>query len=114
MKITFTAKGSNWDSNIDPRFGRTEYLLLYDTDKGELQSYDNRHIENEAHGAGPKTAKLIHDLKPDILITGNGPGENAAIALEKAGVEIYTGAERMNVKEALEAFNNKQLKKFNK
>lgn len=114
MKITFTAQGSGWNSKIDPRFGRTEYLLVYDTDKGNLESYDNRHIENETHGAGPKTAKLIFDINPDILITGNGPGENAATALEKAGVEIYTGAEKMKVKEALEAFNNNQLKKFNR
>jgi predicted Fe-Mo cluster-binding NifX family protein len=114
MKIAFTAKGSEWNSKIDPRFGRTEYLLIYDTDSQELISHDNRSIENEAHGAGPKTAKLIYDTGADVLITGNGPGENAALALEKAGVEIYTGAEKMKVNEALEAFYNKQLKIFNK
>lgn len=113
MKIAFTAKGSKWDSRIDPRFGRTEYLLVYDTDNEELISYDNRHIERETHGAGPKTAKLIYDTGADVLITGNGPGENAAIALEKAGVKIYTGAEKMKIKEAFEAYNNKQLKEFN-
>lgn len=112
MKIAFTAKGSGWDSEIDPRFGRTEYLLVYDTDNEEFISYDNRAIDKETHGAGPKTARLIYDTGADVLITGNGPGENAAIALEKAGIEIYTGAEKMKVKEALEAFNNKQLKKF--
>jgi len=114
MKIAFTANGSKWNSKIDPRFGRTEYLLVYDTDNEELVSFDNRSIEKEIHGAGPKTAKLIYDTGADILITGKGPGENAAIALEKAGVRIYTGAEKMNVKEALEAFYNKRLKEFNK
>jgi predicted Fe-Mo cluster-binding NifX family protein len=114
MKIAFTAKGSDWNSKIDPRFGRTEYLLIYDTESGALTSYDNRDIENETHGAGPKTAKLIYDTGADIIITGNGPGENAALALERAGVKIYTGAGKMKVKEALEAFNNKQLKEFNK
>ncbi|MEA1887000.1 MAG: NifB/NifX family molybdenum-iron cluster-binding protein [Bacteroidota bacterium] len=113
MKIAFTATGSKWNSRIDPRFGRTDYLLVYDTEKDELESYDNRDIRNETHGAGPKTAKLIYDTAADILITGNGPGENAALALEKAGVKIYTGAENMKIKEALEAFNNKQLKEFN-
>ena len=112
MKIAFTAKGSKWNSKIDPRFGRTEYLLVYDTESEEFKSYNNSDIENETHGAGPKTAKLIFDIGADILITGNGPGENAAIALEKAGVEIFTGAENMKIKEALEAFDNKQLKIF--
>ena len=27
MKIAFTTKGTQWDSKIDPRFGRTDYLL---------------------------------------------------------------------------------------
>ena len=114
MKIAFTAKGSGWNSKIDQRFGRTEYLLIYDTESEALTSYDNRDIENETHGAGPKTAKLIYDTGADVIITGNGPGENAALALERAGVKIYTGAGNMKVKEALEAFNNKQLKEFNK
>lgn len=113
MKIAFTAKGPNWNSKIDPRFGRTEYLLVYDTLTKELKSIDNRDIENEAHGAGPKTAGLIYDSEAEVIITGNGPGENAARALEKAGVKIYTGAEKMKIKEALEAFNNNQLKEYN-
>ena len=112
MKIAFTAKGKKWNSKIDPRFGRTDYLLVYDTDNAELKPYDNRDISNEDHGAGPKTAKLMYDTGAEVLITGNGPGENAAIALEKAGVKIYTGAGKMNVKEALEAYNTKQLKEF--
>jgi len=114
MKIAFTTKGPKWNSKIDPRFGRTEYLLIYDADSEELISFDNRDIENEAHGAGPKTAKLIYDTGADVIITGNGPGENAALALEKAGVRIYTGAGNMTVKEAFEAYNNKQLKEYNK
>lgn len=114
MKIAFTAQGTEWNSKIDPRFGRTDYLLVYNTDNEQLISYDNRHIEKEAHGAGPKTAKLIYDTGADILITGNGPGENAALALEKAGVKIYTGADNMQIKEAMEAFNNNMLKEFNK
>ena len=114
MKIAFTAKGSKWNSKIDPRFGRTEYLLVYDTESEELIAHDNRDIENEAHGAGPKTAKMIYDTGAEVIITGNGPGENAALALDKAGVRIFTGADRMKVKEALEAFNNKQLKEFKK
>ena len=30
MKIAFTTKGTDWDSNMDPRFGRTEYIFIYD------------------------------------------------------------------------------------
>lgn len=112
MKIAFTTKGTSWDSPIDPRFGRTEYILVYDDEKDEFISFDNRDIENEAHGAGPKTSQKLFELGANVLITGNGPGGNAAAVLEKAGVESYIGAGDMTVKQAFEAYQNNQLKKF--
>jgi len=112
MKIAFTTKGTEWDSMMDPRFGRTEYLIVYNEDKNELIHFDNRTIENEAHGAGPKTAQKLFELNAGVLITGNGPGGNAANVLEQAGIKIYVGAGLMTVKEAFEAFKNNELKKF--
>ena len=112
MKIAFTTKGAEWESAIDPRFGRTEYLLVYNEETKEFSSFDNRDIENEAHGAGPKTSQKLFELGVDVLITGNGPGGNAASVLQKANIEIYIGAGQMNVKEAYDAFKNNLLKKF--
>ena len=112
MKIAFTAKGSDWNSEMDPRFGRTEFILVYDDEKDELVSFDNRDIENEAHGAGPKTSQKLFEMGPQLLITGNGPGGNAATVLEKAGIKIFTGAGEMKVKEAFDAYKNNQLKEF--
>jgi predicted Fe-Mo cluster-binding NifX family protein len=112
MKIAFTTKGTEWDSMIDSRFGRADYLLIYDEDKDEFTHYDNRDIANEAHGAGPKTSQKLFELSPDILITGNGPGGNAAMVLEKASVKIFTGAGEMTVKEALSAYKNNSLKEY--
>jgi len=112
MKIAFTAKGTEWNSEMDPRFGRTEYILVYDDEKKEFTSFDNREIENEAHGAGPKTSQQLFEMDPQILITGNGPGGNAATVLEKAGIKIFIGAGTMTVKEAFEAYQNNNLKEF--
>ena len=110
MKIAFTTKGTTWDSMMDPRFGRTEYILVYDDEKDKFSHYDNRAIANEAHGAGPQTAQKLFELQPDILITGNGPGGNAAIVLEKAGMKTYIGAGEMSVKEAFNAHKKGTLK----
>ncbi|MGE0089706.1 MAG: NifB/NifX family molybdenum-iron cluster-binding protein [Bacteroidales bacterium] len=110
MKIAFTANGLDWNSKMDPRFGRTEYILVYDEEKKEFTSFDNREIENEAHGAGPKTSQKLFELGAQVLITGNGPGGNAATVLEKAGVKTYVGAGEMTVKQAYEAYQNNQLK----
>jgi len=112
MKIAFTTKGTDWESTMDPRFGRTEYFLIYDDDKDELSHYDNRDSANDAHGAGPKTAQKLFEFNPDILITGNGPGGNAATVLQKTGVKIFIGAGDITVKEAYEAFKSSSLKKF--
>jgi len=109
MKIAFTAKGAEWNSEMDPRFGRTEYILVYDDEKDELTSFDNRDIENEAHGAGPKTSQKLFEMGPQVLITGNGPGGNAATVLEKAGIKIFIGAGQMTVKGAFDAYKNNNL-----
>ncbi len=111
MRIAFTTKGTAWDSLMDPRFGRTEFIVLYDDENEEFSHFDNRDIENVAHGAGPQTAQKIFELKPEILITGNGPGGNAARVLEQSDIEIYIGAGDMTVKQAFEAYKNNQLQK---
>jgi predicted Fe-Mo cluster-binding NifX family protein len=51
MKIAFTSSGDTWESKIDPRFGRTDYILLYDEETETLTSTDNREIQAVAHGA---------------------------------------------------------------
>lgn len=112
MKIAFTAKGTDWDSEVDPRFGRTEFILVYDDEKDEFTSFDNREIENEAHGAGPKTSQQLFEMGATVLITGNGPGGNAATVLQKASVKTFIGAGEMSVKDAYNAYKNNELKEF--
>ena len=110
MKFIFTAKGTEWDSPMDPRFGRTQFFFVYDEETNDIQTYDNSSIENEAHGAGPKTAQKLAEYGAEVLITGNGPGGNAATVLKATGTVVYVGAGDMTVKEAYEAYRNNDLK----
>lgn len=112
MKIAFTAKGTKWEDQIDPRFGRTDYFLIFDDENDELTVLDNRAQSQEQHGAGPRSAQKVLEQKPDVLITGNGPGGNASRALESASLEIFTGAGGMSVKEAYEAYKAGKLNKI--
>lgn len=112
MKIVFTSKGESWDSEIDPRFGRTEFFVLYDEESGALSHYDNRETSMEQHGAGPKAAQKLFDLQAKVLITGNGPGGNAATVLEKSGIKVFAGAEGMTLREAFQAYKNGSLRIF--
>ena len=111
MKIAFTTKGTNWDSQMDPRFGRAEWIVVYDEETDKLSTIDNSDVAGEAHGAGPRTAQRLFELEPNVLITGNGPGGNAGTVLKEAGIVSYIGAGEMTVKEAFDAFKNDKLKK---
>ncbi len=112
MRIGFTAKGKDWSSDIDPRFGRAEYLLVYDESEDVLHVNDNQEMKEQEHGVGPGTASKLFDMQADVLITGNGPGGNAAAILQKAKVKIFTGAEGMSIREAYENYRNKKLINF--
>ena len=74
MKIVFTTKGTEWDSKMDPRFGRTEFFVVYDEETKELSSVNNSDVENEAHGAGPKAAQRLFELKAEVLISQTSVG----------------------------------------
>ena len=112
MKIIITAKGKEWDSKVDPRFGRTEYFFIYDEESQSVDFYDNRSIKNEAHGAGTKTAQRLSEIGAKVLITGNGPGSNASVVLEKIGVDVYLIKEDVTVKEAYDAYKAGKLSKI--
>ncbi len=112
MKIVFTTKGTDWASEMDARFGRTQYFIVYNDETDKLTSIDNSEADKEAHGAGTQTAQKIFELSPDVLITGNGPGDNAKKVLTRANIKIFTGAGDMTVKEAYEAYKNNKLQVF--
>ncbi len=113
MRIAFTSTGKNWDSTIDPRFGRTEFIVVYDEENQQLEVIDNNAVKNEAHGAGTATAQKIYEIKPDVLITGNGPGETAARALQQMNMKIFVDAHNLSLKDAYEKFKTNQLTELN-
>jgi predicted Fe-Mo cluster-binding NifX family protein len=105
MKILFTAKGKEWGSDLDPRFGRASGFLLYDTTTEETKWFENENV-NASHGAGTNAAQKAAQLKTEVLITGH-VGPKAKSALEAAGIKIFTvDKEPCKLKEALEIYNS--------
>lgn len=109
MKIVFTAKGSEWSSQMDARFGRMEVLVTYDEQNDKLEAVSNNETEAMEHGAGLQTAQKVLDLNPDVIITGNGAGNKALAILQKSSVKMYIGAGDMTLKEAYDAYKNNKL-----
>jgi len=112
MIIAITATGNSLDEQVDPRFGRAKYLCIHDTQKNTNKFVDTGDIASLPGGAGPKMAQRIIDEGTDILITGNGPGNNANRVVAKAGIDIYAGAQKYTVSNALDAYENGKLEKF--
>lgn len=112
MKIAFTTVDPAWESMMEARFGRAEYVLIYDEKSGQITIHDNRDIVNQEHGAGPKMVKVMADFGVDVIITGNGPGENARAVLAQMKTIVYVGAAEMSVAEAYKAYQDGTLKKF--
>lgn len=110
MKIAFTSTGTTWDSIIDSRFGRTDYIVMYDEESQELSAIDNSTAKDVAHGAGTATAQKIYDLKPDVLITGNGPGETASSALKHYKMRLFVDAHDMTLSQAYQKYKLNKLK----
>ena len=112
MKIAFTAQGTDLQAKMDPRFGRTPYILILDSETDLIDVIDNRDMAEEGHGAGPKTSQRMLEGNASILITGNGPGGNAATVLNNKGIKVYVGAGDLTVAEAYESYKKNELKSF--
>lgn len=87
MKIAITAKGPRLDSEVDPRFGRAAYILLYDTGSMGFEAIDNRENVNAFKGAGIQAATMIADRGAEMLLTGYC-GPNAFRTLQVAGIKV--------------------------
>jgi len=104
MKIAVTSKGSDLESQVDPRFGRAKYILIIDVDTLAFEAIDNSENLNAFKGAGIQAATMICDREAEVLLTGHC-GPNAFTALKAAGVKVVNDVEGM-VLDAVTSFKN--------
>ena len=112
MKVVVTSQGKELSSEIDPRFGRAQWLLLVDTQTEVSGAYDNTVNLNIAQGAGIQTGQNVANLGVNAVITGN-VGPNAFKTLSAANVKVFlskakTAQEALNLFEAGELEEVKQ------
>jgi len=107
MKIAISAEKDTEESLIDQRFGRCKYFLVIDAEKNQLIEAVENKGAIQGHGAGIKAAQQIGELGVKAVITGD-VGPNAANVLEQLGIKTYHASG--TAKEAVEKFNNNELK----
>ena len=107
MKIAITCTKDNIDTDVDQRFGRAPYFLVYDTDDDSFEFIENTQNLNRPQGAGIQSAKTVVDKGVDVILTGHC-GPNAFTALSKANIQIFINVSG-KLKDAIQAFKDGQL-----
>ncbi len=102
MNVLFAVENNaGLDSNLDSRFGRAGYFLIYDTDKEEVLSIQENAFKNEAHGVGIKIAGFVIEQGCKVAV-GAQPGPKAMSVLQQAKVKIIV-QDKGTVKDALDS-----------
>ena len=106
MKIAVSANSPDLDTDIDPRFGRCQYLILVDPNTMNFEAIDNSGGMGSG-GAGIATAQLIAGKEVEAVLTGNC-GPNAYQVLSAAGIKVVTGVSG-KIKDAILSYKSGKL-----
>jgi len=105
MKILFTTDGETIESKIAKRFGEAKFYLVYNTETKEIDAQINDgHDDNHS-----SLIKLAKDGVTTFIVGNCGP--NAFKVVRKHNARLFL-ARMMTAKDALEKFNNNELKEL--
>ncbi len=107
-KVCLSAQGDSLDAQVDPRFGRCAWFIIYDFSDNKFEAIANKNSSSPS-GAGIASAQQVADRKVQAVLTGN-VGPNAFGVLDAAGIKVITGVQGMSVQQALQKFSGNELK----
>lgn len=102
-KICITSQGKDFESEVDPNFGRARYFLIVDPETLDFEAVENPNIE-APQGAGIQTAQLICSKNVGTVLTGSC-GPNALRVLQSSGIRVITGTSG-NIRGILQKYNS--------
>jgi predicted Fe-Mo cluster-binding NifX family protein len=89
MRIAISASQPELSSPVDPRFGRSPFIIFIDPETMEYEAVENPYVASSS-GAGIQSAQLIAEKGASAVLTGSC-GPNAFQTLQAAGVEVVIG-----------------------
>ncbi len=101
MLIAIISEGLEPISLVAEKFGRTPFIIIYDTEKNTFESFRNPYL-NILGGAGIQTSQFIIEKNVASVITTE-IGLNPLRLLKSAGVEVYS-CPKKQVKEVVKEF----------
>ncbi len=107
MKIAISARGPTPFSDIDERFGRAYWFLVYSDEDDSWVPVENSENRALANGAGSSTAEMMKELSVDQVLTGE-TGPKAFRVLSQAGIKVCHGVCGL-VSDVYDAWKNQEL-----
>jgi len=108
MKIAISSRGEDLGSEVDARFGRARYFIVYDTDSDSYEVIENIQNLNAMQGAGIQSASNVVQCGVEYVLTGHC-GPKAFRTLTEAGIKVVVGVEG-TVGDAVEKFKKGEYK----
>jgi len=102
QRICFTAQGPNTEDEIDPRFGRASFYLIYDPKTKSIESLENPN-KDLMQGVGPRSVQFLSENNVEVVFTGQ-IGPNAQRVLQASHIKTITGASG-KIKDLLKKYN---------
>ncbi len=99
MKVAITAKKDSLDAEMDPRFGRCLYFMIYDTDTKESRFVRNP-SDQAQHGAGTGAVQLIANEGAVKAVSGEF-GPKAQEMLDKLSIQTKVYPEGKKISEII-------------
>jgi len=103
MLILLGSDGNNLESLISKRFGHAPYFLIYNAISKNIEVF-----ENIDEGHNHDNLNNFLKMGVEVFIVGN-IGPHAFDIINKPNIKIYH-ANKLTVKEAIEKFENNELK----
>lgn len=106
MIIALAVEENNFDSELSEVFGRSKYLLIYNSEKQSNKIIPNP-FAAAFDGAGIQTSQLLIENNCDVLIVGN-IGNQALIFLESVGIKVFR-SKKEKAQSVIKLYNQAKL-----
>ena len=110
MKVIISSTGPSIDDKTHELFGRCDFLIVFDTETGDLKAVKNENKSAES-GAGIGCTQIVFDEGGQAVISGK-VGPKAYEVLQHAKIDIFFASPDMTVRTALEKHEQGMLKKM--
>lgn len=100
MKHVISVTNPNLEAYLDPRFGRANWLCVYDDVSEETRFIENTENFNAPSGAGIQTATKAASLGARQVVSGHF-GPKASEVLMKAGLKTLEVREEISLKDLM-------------